>query len=232
MFRVTWWYILFLAALLVCLLVTSTPAAPRSRHVQPGQTHVDPYVPTVRSHYSNDRSIQARIVSDVLQINPGYSSFFAPEGYDAQTQADILNELRRQGFRLDQLATLVQTTKAAVVPGPSGTPAAIIVPVAPAQPATTPRTPAPASNAAIGLAVMNAKCSQCHQEGKLKPEQRFTLLTAKGDMVGLTDRQKMLVLSRVFSDEMPPQDPKINTFGIPPLQDQDKAGILALIRGN
>lgn len=203
------------------LVATSAPAAPRSRHVQPGQTHVDPYVPPVRAHYSGDRRIQTRIVSDALQINPGYSSFYAPDGYDGATQQDILAELRRQGFRLDQLATLVQTKPA--VPGTAPAAPIIVVPV------PVPKTAGPPPSAAVGLAVLNDKCAKCHQEGKLATDQRFTLLDAKGTLVSLTDRQKFTVLGKVFSDEMPKQP---NSFGIPLLQDQDKLAVLALIRGN
>ncbi len=196
----------------------------------PSQSQYTPYKPPTSYYYSAEHKPRQRVVeirSRVLQINPAYTSAYSPEGFDSTTQADILSELRRLGYRLDQVAALAQARGSVVVPAAPGQPGAVVVPIPPSGSAL-PVKPAPKVPAAVsGLSVLNASCAACHQAGKLDPDQRFTLLDAKGALAPLTDKQKLRVLSRAYSEEMPPPN---NKFGIPPLTDPEFAALVELLK--
>ncbi len=74
---------------------------------------------------------------------------------------------------------------------------------------------------------MNAKCAICHQAGKLAPDQRFTLLDAKGNLATLTDKQKFRVLTKTYSQQMPPP---LNLSGVPAITDSEFAAITDLLQ--
>lgn len=184
------------------------------------------------THHRHVRNV-VRII-DVAAINPAYVSAYSPEGYDSTTQSDILGEIRRLGLRLDQLQQLVQqkrsstpTTPAPTTPPPLVPNPAVPLPPAPTMPGTpgSARVPVPDSKL-IGLAVLSAKCAACHQQGHLLPEQRFTLLDGKGNLVSLTDRQKVTLSNKTRLGTMPPP---ANTQGIPPLSDAEYAAVADLI---
>ncbi len=236
-------YLLFLV-LIPAAVIAAPPYQTTTTHrqrVTPGQSDYHVYrQPT--GYYSGDglhlpsahvRTRQVEIVN-VAQINPAYTSTYSPEGYDAVTQADILGEIRRLNVRIDQLQALARLAPATgpsapvVIPGAT-TPGGVVPPIiVPGKEAVVPRMP-PASgphNGAVGLSVMVAKCAACHQAGKLLPDQRFTLLDVKGNLVALTDKQKLNILKKTYTGMMPPPN---NIHGIPPLTDAEFAAIAELV---
>ena len=210
----------------VMVVATVVVAQPRKCNVAPAQSSYVHYVAphagaTANGSYTQPavyhRRLQANIVS-VAQINPAYVSAYSPDGYDSATQADILNELRRLGFRLDQIAAIGKAATAAqakvdVGPGP------VVVPAVPMDKGKDAST--------TGLAVITAKCAVCHQAGKLAADQRFTLIDMKGNIVPLTDKQKVTLIKKTYRQQMPPP---INSFNIPPLTDSEYAAIMDLIQ--
>ncbi len=176
-------------------------------------------------------------VIQVLQINPSYVSAYSPSNYDSVTQAELLNELRRLGLRVDQMAGQVQVlTNRPVPPVPpvlppsTGTPPAPLLPPVDAPP-KKPDAPEPGpspTDYGVGLAVMNVSCAKCHMAGSLKPTgQTFALLDAKGNLNTLTDTQKLRIIERVLDKEMPPPG---NTVGAAPLTLVEKFAILSTLR--
>lgn len=193
------------------------------------------YQPSSGDYQTPTHRRRVNIVTDVLQVNPTYTSAYSPDGYDSATQQDILAALRSLTKRLDDqdkanLAAIV--AKAVATPAAPSSPPAVLPPATPTPPASSPGALSPARPAsgggAAGLAVMVAKCAQCHQAGKLAPDQRFTLLDAKGSLSQLTDRQKLKTLMKVYREEMPP--PK-NIYGITPVTDAEYAAIVDLLGG-
>lgn len=225
-----------IAALGIAALAFAEP--PRSRSVIPAVSNYQPgaghyYQDAKGSYYCKDgvcRNLnldRTRVdIVRVLQINPAYASAYSPDGYDATTQADILNELRRQaGVQaqlynqlMAQIATISRGQVLAPAPSVPGVPAPpVVVPVA---------LPPGPPNTAIGLAVLNLKCAACHQAGKLATDQRFTLLDAKGQLVTLTDKQKLAVIRKTRTGQMPPP---LNLLGIPTVTDAEFAAIADLV---
>ncbi len=139
--------------------------------------------------------------------------------------------LEAQDKALAAMAARVAAAPAPAAPAPVMPPAADHPPPMPMPP--TP--PGPASGRPMsgggqaGLALANAKCAQCHQAGKLAPDQRFTLLDAKGNLAQLTDRQKLKVMMKCYREEMPP--PK-NIYGVTALTDAEYAALVDLLSGN
>ena len=80
-----------------------------------------------------------------------------------------------------------------------------------------------------GLAVLTTKCAACHQAGKLGPDQRFTLLDAKGNLAQLTDKQKARVLVRTYMKTMPPLT---NSQGIASVTDEEYGSLVEVLAGN
>lgn len=220
---------------------------PRVCHVAPSQSAYTHYVaPT--GNYSLQGYTQSgnhfrrrnvvRII-DVAQINPAYLSVYSPDGYDTATQAAILTEIKALTARLDQLNLALQKSQAPPPAAPpAGPPAVIVTPPAtpgappvvtpiPVTPAPQPRPSGTAPGGSIGLAVFAAKCAACHQAGKLLPDQKFTLLDAKGALVTLTDAQKLRVIQKTYSAQMPPPN---NVHGIPGLTDSEFAAVVELMR--
>jgi len=223
---------LMLAPLALLGIVLALPAqtyyspntyySPRQCRVCPEQssyTHYQPY------HAGHHREI-VRLI-DVAQINPAYTSSYSPDGYDAATQQAIKAQI---GLLSQQIDTLTQRLSK---PIPPTMPPATAPTPAP-QPGAKAPTPAPheivppgVNPSAIGLAVLNAKCAICHQDGKLPPDQKFTLLDVKGALVPLTDKQRLRVILKTYSGQMPPPN---NTKGIPAVTDAEFAAIAALLQ--
>ncbi len=164
-------------------------------------------------------------IARVLQINPGYSSAYTPDGYDGAIQADILAQLRLMGVRLDAVDKSVLAALLLRQPPP----APVVLP--PPGPVVAPPTP-PLTTRAVpgttdGPGVLLTKCAACHQAGKLAPDQRFTILDAQGKLVALTDGQKLKMVFRLYYSEMPPIP---NIHGITPLTDAEVAAVFGLLR--
>jgi mono/diheme cytochrome c family protein len=185
---------------------------PRCRH-----RNIAPELRDGRTYRHRD---VVRII-DVVRIDPAYVSAYGPENYDASTQQDILAQIRTLSARLDQLTAVAAAAK-------TGTPA-VVTPSVPGAPpvVVVPPTRPPGGGKAAGLAIFNAKCASCHQQGKLLDTQKFTLLTTKGDLASLTDKQKLNVLQKTFHGEMPPPQ---NSAGILPLTDPEFGTIADLLR--
>lgn len=171
-------------------------------------------------------------IATVAAINPAYTSAYQPDGYDSATQADILAKLQLLSTRLDaqDRAVLAALRTKAAVPGTL--PVVVIPPVTPgATPVVVPLpVAAPAKvlpTGAAGLAVLRTKCASCHQP-PLAPEQRFTLLDPKGNLVTLTPAQKLKVLTRTYTQTMPPPT---NLAGIAPVADAEFAALVELLNG-
>ncbi len=211
------------------LVLLATPPSTHRQRVASGQSEYRTYQPStgyyVNGSYHNPsarvRSRRVDIVT-VQQINPAYTSAYSPEGYDSVTQADILGEIRRLNVRIDQLTALAKAAPVVVIPGKEGVPPVVVPPTVVVPPV---RKPAEA-NGAVGLSIMVAKCAACHQAGKLLPDQKFTLIDVKGNLVSLTDKQKLNVLHKTFTGQMPPPN---NVHGIPPLTDAEYAAIAELV---
>ncbi len=224
-----------LALTIPFLVVSLIPAAPpctgRNCKVAPAQSDYTAYKPPSSFYAGRDtqhvhhRRINVDIVQ-VAQINPAYSSVYSPEGYDSVTQADILAQLKQLSLRNDQIAAMLFAAARSGVPAAPGTP---VAPAVPAVPATAPAAVRPQTQGGgvIGLAVLNAKCAVCHQAGKLAPDQRFTLLDLKGNLVTLTDKQRFRVSQRTYAQSMPPP---LNVHGIPPITDAEYAAIMDLLQ--
>lgn len=192
------------AAILFLAIASLAAAAPyRTINCQPAQG-------AASTGTVHQRALNVVRIATVAQINPAYTSAYAPDGYDSATQADLLAEVRRLTARLDAQA------RAGVAPP---APAANIPPPAPKG--------VTQGGGVIGLAVLTAKCAQCHQTGKLAPDQRFALLDAKGNLATLTDRQKLRVLLKAYSGQMPPP---MNVYGVTPLTDAEYAAIVDLVQ--
>ncbi len=247
---------IFLALIVTFLIVTLIPAAPpaaqtcRNCKVAPAQSDYTAYKPPATFYPSQNagdtqhvhhRRINRVDIVQVLQVNPAYSSQYSEYTVDSTTQSDILAELKRLGLRSDQIAAMLFAAARAGVPAapgaaPAGPPAPATYPAPGAAPAVVPgAAPVPAQptirpqgqgSGAIGLAVMNAKCAQCHQAGKLSPDQRFTLLDAKGQLATLTPLQKLRVLTKTYSGQMPPPT---NVFGVPGITDAEYAALMDLV---
>jgi mono/diheme cytochrome c family protein len=178
--------------------------------------------PSYNREHHHRQVIRVVNIATVAQINPAYASSYNPDGYDSATQADMLAEIRR-------LSALVaaQNRAVAVVPTPVGP---VVVPVTPVTPVTPgPVGKVPATAGQTGIQVLNAKCAACHQTGKLAPEQRFTLLDAKGNLATLTDKQKTRVLTKTYSGQMPPP---LNSLSLPALTDPEYAALVELLSSN
>jgi hypothetical protein len=235
----------------VALAAAQVCAGPyRQLNATPNYTpsHENYQQPTHRRRVVN----RVEIISDVLQVNPAYLSAYS-EGYDSATQADIMAALRTITARMDAqdkaiLAALVakSAVTAVLTPGPTGptgpagppgtsapgTIPPVVPPPVPSAPGVPPlpgAIPKGAGGGALGLAVITAKCAACHQAGKLAPDQRFTLLDAKGNLSQLTDRQKLKVMQRTYAGTMPPPQ---NSVGATPVTDADFAAINDLLSGN
>ncbi len=222
-----------LCAILPFLIVSLLPGAPkvcRDCRAEPAQSSYDSYKPPTNVHHRHINRVDI-VRSEVLQINPAYFSQYS-EGYDSTTQSDILNELKKLGLRSDQIAAMLfalnRTSGPVLAPSAPVTPAppapGTAPPAAPAAPTIRPKTE---GGGQIGLAVLNAKCAVCHQAGKLAPDQRFTLLDAKGGLATLTALQKLKVITKSYRQEMPPP---LNVHGIPSLTDAEFAAIMDLIQ--
>lgn len=235
-----------LTCLLTVAVVLAISAAVSAQHRQcnvvAAQSSYTKYQPPVSYYYGTSyhqpevqhRKRIVQIVS-VAQINPAYTSAYSPDGYDSATQADILNELRRLGYRLDQVAAIAAKAAAQQVPATVPPTAPPVVPPV-SVPAPVPAAPVGPMGVlpkggqvggAVGIAVLTAKCAACHQQGKLAPDQRFVLLDVKGNLAPLTDKQKLRVVTKTYSGQMPPP---MNIHGIPALTDSEFAGIVDLIQ--
>ncbi len=178
-------------------------------------------------------------IATVAQINPAYTSAYSPDNYDSSTQVELVQEVRRLRALLDAQAiaaavlarggTTLPPQQPAVVPQP------LMPYVAPAaqagQPAAQPPVQPPVPKALIGgapgLGVLMAKCSACHQVGHIAPDQRFTMLDAKGQLSPLNDKQKLRILLKVYSGQMPPPS---NIQGIQPVTDAEYAQLVDLLQ--
>jgi mono/diheme cytochrome c family protein len=184
---------------------------PRYRH-----RNIAPELRDERTYRHRD---VVRII-DVAQINPAYLSAYLPDAYDGSTQQDILAQIRTLSARLDQLTALAAAAK-------TGTPA-VVTPSVPGAPPVVVVPPAkPPGGRAAGLAILNAKCAACHQQGKLADTQKFTLLDTKGNLVSLTTKQKFELVQKTLHAEMPPPN---NSFGILPLTDPEFMAIADALR--
>lgn len=218
-------------------------AAPRQVFVQPHHQPVQQtYVPQVQEspQHHRRRLVQVELIQ-VAAISPAYTSAYSPDGYDSATQAGILTELRRLGIANDVQMKILQVlaqrpvyVPVAVVPGspimPPASEPKVDGKVEAVKPPSAllplePKVPGPPAG---GLAVMNAKCAACHQAGKLAADQRFTLLDMKGELAPLTAAQKLKVLLKTYSAQMPPPN---NIHGITPLTDADFAKIVDAVQG-
>ncbi len=192
-----------------------------------------------RQTYNNHQTYRqiARLV-DIVRIDPAYTSAYDPRGYDSATQDQLLAELHKIGARLDanaaeriareaaQVALLQQLAIKQGLPGVPQPPAAVAPPPAVKPPAEAVVKPPPAAPLS-GLTVLVTHCAACHQDGKLLPNQRFILLDNKGQLSPLTDRQKLAVLAKVYSGQMPPPQ---NTAGATPVTDPEFAAIVEQLR--
>ncbi len=235
--------------LLVSLVPAAPPAVCRDCKATPAQSSYTAYKPpstfypsqnagdTQHVHHRHINRVDI-VRSEVLQINPGYFSQYSEGNYDSTTQGDILAELKRLGLRSDQIAAMlfaaartgvptapVNPAAPATYPAPGAAPA-VVPGAAPVPPQPTIR-PQSTGGGAIGLAVMVAKCAVCHQAGKLAPDQRFTLLDAKGQLATLTPAQKFKVLTKTYSGQMPPPT---NVHGVPAVTDAEFAALMDLLQ--
>lgn len=201
-------FILSFVILLVGTLILT--ADPICRVVRPSGTSYAAPVQAVKAHRQIVQVVQ------VAQINPAYTSAYAPDGYDSATQADLLAEVKR-------LSALVSAQNRLATTPPSLTP----TPPVTAPPATVP-VPQTKGAGLTGLQVFATKCAACHQAGKLAPEQRFTLLDQKGSLSQLTAQQKLRVLTRVYSGTMPPPT---NIYAIPAVTDAEYSAIVDILSG-
>ncbi len=168
-------------------------------------------------------------IASVAQINPAYVSSYSPDTYDSSTQVELVAEVRRLRALLDAQAiaaavlarggTTLPPQQQAVVPQPL---MPYVPPVAQAgqPPAVQPPVPKALTGGAPGLAVLMAKCAACHQVGHIAPDQRFTMLDGKGQLSPLNDKQKLRILLKVYSGQMPPP---ANIQGIAPVTDAEYA---------
>ena len=212
-------FILATAVLLVGTLVLTA---------EPGYRAINTSTPSHVEGLRRHREI-VRVI-DVITLNPAYISSFTPDGYDSATQADLLVEVRR----LSAMVASLQKPTVAVVQTPTGPVAVPVTPIVqpgavlPNPPAVQGVKPAPPGPTLSGLAVLNLKCASCHMAGRLLPEQRFTLLDAKGNLALLTDSQKKKLLVRTYSQTMPPP---LNSAGIPAVTDAEFGSLVELMAG-
>ncbi len=226
------------ALLAVLLAVQPGPADP------PSYRRSDDYR-QVRNHQTHRQIV--RLV-DVVQINPAYTSAYDPRGYDTTTQEQLAAELHKISARLDQNAAQRAADQAAQafllqrlaawqgvpgVPNPPATPttppAYSTIPQPKPEPGTLKpevKAPAPPGAPLSGLAVLNAKCAACHQDGKLEPNQRFILLSTKGELSPLTTAQGLKVLTKTYLGQMPPP---VNKFGLAPITNEEYAALVQLL---
>jgi hypothetical protein len=182
------------------------------QYVQPyyQQSYVQTYQP-VQYHFR--RRVNVVEIATVAQINPAYTSSYAPDAYDGAAQTELLAELRRLRAAFDSQAQLARTAVPAVVVAPTpavGAPVAVAqVPGVPAWPLFT-----------TGLQVLQAKCVACHKEDTKLPNQTFTILTAAGTLAPLTPAQKLKMIGKTFRQEMPPP---LNVPGIAAVTDREEA---------
>jgi len=190
--------------------------------------HHSPYVPSPTStyHAPQVRRVVRVDIIQVAQINPAYLSQYNPEGYDGALQSDILAELRRLGLKVEaqgqMIAFLLKQGQGQAPPQHPVEPAPPVMP-----PALDPPPKKVGAGGVSGLGVLTQHCSACHQAGKLSTDQRFTLLDLKGNVATLTAAQKLKVLTKVYSGQMPPP---LNGKGIPAVNDQEYAAIVELFQ--
>ncbi len=175
-------------------------------------------------------------IASVAQINPAYVSSYSPDTYDSSTQVELVAEVRRLRALLDAQAiaaavlarggTTLPPQQPAVVPQPL---MPYVPPVAQAgqPPAVQPPVPKALTGGAPGLAVLMAKCAACHQAGHIAPDQRFTMLDAKGQLAPLSVKQQLEMVKRVYRGTMPPPN---NIQAITPVTDAEYAAIIDLFQ--
>ncbi len=184
-----------------------------------------------------------RIRDDVLQINPAYTSAYSPDTYDSSTQVELVAEVRRLRSLLDaQAIAAAVLARGGVVPPsqPITQPQPAMPYVQPVpqvgqppsagpaeRPGVQPPVPKALTGGTPGLTILNAKCAACHQVGHIAPDQRFTMLDAKGQLSPLNDKQKLRILLKVYSGQMPPPN---NIQGIQPVTDAEYASLVDLLQ--
>lgn len=219
---------LFLSTLFVCLLIVACVPAQYPARVLVRDQHgriVVSESPSIEAVHRPFRRIirQVDLIS-VAQINPAYTSAYSPYVDENASSAAVLAELKALHGRLDlhQRSLEALLTRQGVQP--------IVIPAQPivvgSQPQLIP-TPRVEGSVLSGLAVLQSKCASCHQEGKMKPEQRFRILTADGKLAPLTDLQQRKILTRTYNQSMPPA---VNLYGITPLVDQEYAALVDLLQ--
>jgi hypothetical protein len=82
---------------------------------------------------SGVRRRDSRLVTDVLQINPAYTSAYSPDSYDAAAQAQLTQQLSALQLQIQQLSARLAAT-----PPPATAPPVIVVAPALAGPAPIP----------------------------------------------------------------------------------------------
>ncbi len=195
-----------------------------------------------QQHNNYRRRVRVDIVNDVLQINPAYSSAYAPDAYDGATQAELLTQIKALQLQIQALSLVSK-------PQPVVTPPVVVIPTAPDGKAAPPPyilpTPpvgtAPAPPVVVppakigngpkpGLGVLMTKCAACHQAGHLSPGQQFTMLDEKGQLTkeALASPARLLMLSKTYQGSMPPPN---NIYGIAAVTDQEYGSLVDLLGG-
>jgi hypothetical protein len=181
----------------------------------PRVIHCPPYLGHVHQDQTYRRVNAVRIV-EVLAINPAYTSAYVPDGYEPAAQQEILARIAALS---QQLAILQAVGQRGTGPEPIRPPASL--------PGSQPKGIPPGTPGGLGLTVLRTKCAACHQQGMALPDQRFVLLDTKGALVTLTPTQKVRVLVKTYSQQMPPP---LNTQQIAPLTDGEYAALVDLFQ--
>ncbi len=221
-----------------CLILTGLFAAaclaqpPRTRFPGTTYNHHEQEV-TYNSQHVRHRDV-VRIVS-VAQINPAYLSSYSPDSYDSVTQAQVLQEIQALTARIDQLQLFLKNPGAGLGPNVVA-PVVVVLPIKPGDPPVvvqpTPIAPTkpppvqPVPGPVAALQIIQTHCAACHQAGKLLPDQKFTLLDEKGVLVTLTAQQKLRLIQKTRTSQMPPPS---NTYGIAPLTDLEFSAVADLM---
>ncbi len=219
---------LFLSALFVGLaLVACLPAQYPARVLvrdQHGRIIVQES-PTIEAVHRPFRRIIRQVdLINVAQINPAYASAYSPYVDENATSVQVLAQLKALHGRLDLHQRSLEALLARQGVAPIVIPAQPIVIGSQPEAIVTPRV---ATDHLSGIAVLTAKCAACHQEGRMKPEQRFMILRADGKLAPLTAEQQKKMLTRTYNQSMPPA---VNLFGITPLVDQEYAALIDLLQ--
>ena len=129
-----------LAASYPCRTIISTTPY----YIAPTYTHTHPTV----------RHRDTRIITDVLQINPAYTSAYAPESYDAAAQQQLTQQLAALQLQIQELSARLAAQRLAPPPAPVNVVPPAVMPRADGS--TAAPAPPPASAAALLAAQQSA----------------------------------------------------------------------------